>query len=111
VQAVRQRKGLPAPVLSGEIIHKGEFVMNFEKFDTCSYEELSMCIHARIGWIREIDSFCKDKASKKYPYIEITNKFHKLTLQNEIKNLLKMRRVLKRLWVRNWNTATLKGRL
>jgi hypothetical protein len=78
-----------------------------KQFDSCSYNELTMCVKARIKWIKEYDRFLADELSNKYTHIRVSIVLKKLGCQNEIKRLLKMRRVLKKSAHRNWNSDLL----
>ena len=77
------------------------------QFDSCSYEELTMCIHARVQWIREYRRFRTDDNTRQYGHIRAILLFKILSCKMEIKRLLKMRRVLKKSSLRNWDTDRL----
>lgn len=78
-----------------------------KQFDSCSYEELTDCIHARIKWIRESRKFLADSNTKQYGHIRSKVIFGMATNKFEIRRLMKMRRVLKRSGLRNWDTDRL----
>jgi len=74
-----------------------------KQFDSCSYEELTECVHARVRWIREWRRFLKDNTHQ-YGHIRSTAVIKIATNCHEIRRLLKMRRVLKKSGQRNWDT-------
>ena len=76
------------------------------QFDSCSYEELTGCIHARVQWIREWRRFLKDDTHQ-YGHVRSTAIIKIATNCLEIKRLLKMRRILKKSDLRNWDTDRL----
>ena len=77
------------------------------QFDSCSYEELTSCVHARVSWIREYRRFRKDDYSTQYGHIR-AGLIHQIVICNsEIKRLLKMRRILKKSSLKNWDTERL----
>jgi len=78
-----------------------------KQFDSCSYEELTSCIHARVQWIREYRRFRNDPNTLQYGHIRADMIFKILYCNREIKRLLKMRRVLKKSGLRNWDTDQL----
>lgn len=77
------------------------------QFDICSYKKLTDCIHARVQWVRECRGFLKDDNSKRYGYIRATVRLKIVINCQEIRRLLKMRRVLKKSDLRNWDTNRL----
>lgn len=74
------------------------------QFDTCSYDELTRCVQARIEWLREVRSFLADPVTKKYHHVRFHAALDEWTYKVEIKRLLKMRRVLKSSITKQWNT-------
>ncbi len=78
-----------------------------EQFDSCSYEELTYCIKARIKDIREFREFLKDEYSYKYKEVRTSIMFKTLISKSEIRRLLKMRRVLKKSQYKNWDSSLL----
>lgn len=74
------------------------------QFDTCSYEELTSCVRARIKWIRECKRFLRDPASRPYHHVRMQMALKWRTYEFEIRKLLKMRRILKKSVTRQWNT-------
>jgi len=77
------------------------------QFDSCSYEELTLCVHARVQWIREWRRFLKDGSTRQYGHIRSSAVINIATNCLEIKRLLKMRRVLKNSGLRSWDTDRL----
>jgi hypothetical protein len=78
-----------------------------KQFDSCSYDELTGCIIARIEWIRERQKFLKDPNSHPYGNIRVTVSLNILSYKHEIKKLLKMRRILKKSSYKSWNSDLL----
>jgi hypothetical protein len=78
-----------------------------KQFDGCSYKELTDCVKARIEWIRECRDFLKDEHCYKYGYLRASTALKILIMENEIRKLLKMRRVLKKSKYKNWNSELL----
>jgi len=78
-----------------------------KQFDSCSYEELTNCVHARIRWIREMKKFLKDENTKDYGHIKAKCRLSIATDKKEISKLLKMRRVLKKSNLKNWDSDIL----
>lgn len=78
-----------------------------KQFDSCSYAELTSCIKARIEWIRESRQFLRDKNTEVYRHTRATVRLTLLRNKLEIRNLLKMRRVLKRSGLKNWDSDKL----
>lgn len=75
------------------------------QFDSCSYNELTNCVKARIKMIRENQRFLDDtKASSNYPNIRIQCSFKISDLNQEIRRLLEMRRILKSSGRKNWDS-------
>jgi hypothetical protein len=54
----------------------------WKQFETCSYEELTSCIKARIKWIRESREFLKDPNTFKYGHIRATMRLKVLGYKN-----------------------------
>lgn len=79
-----------------------------KQFDSCSYDELTHCVIARIQWIREYIEMLYDSAIvKEYPSIVNKIKTSIENNRNEIKQLLKMRHILKRSDLKNWDSDRL----
>jgi len=78
-----------------------------KQFDSCSYEELTSCIHARVKWIREWRKFRNDADTMQYEHIRSTAIIKIAVNCREIRRLLKMRRILKKSGLRNWDTDRL----
>jgi hypothetical protein len=78
-----------------------------DKFNTCSYDELTDCIRARIEWIREYTQFLHDENSLVYSHLRGVAIARSALYKSEIRRLLKMRRVLKRSRLKNWNSDIL----
>lgn len=78
-----------------------------KQFDSCSYEELTNCIHARVKWIRESRKFLADVNTREYGHIRSHVILSATTNKFEIRRLMKMRRILKRSGLRNWDTDRL----
>lgn len=74
------------------------------QFDTCSYDELTRCVHTRIEWIRECRRFLADHNTRQYHHVRFQMVMKKWTYKHEVKRLLKMRRILKKSVTRQWNT-------
>ncbi len=74
------------------------------QFDSCSYNELTSCVHARIEWIRESRKFLKDPVSRNYPHVSSKQRLNVVINSNEIKRLLKYRRILKKSNLRNFDS-------
>ena len=77
------------------------------QFDGCSYEELTSCVKARIEWIRECRDFLNDEHCYKYGYLRASTALKILRMEDEIRKLLKMKRVLKKSKYKNWNSDLL----
>lgn len=76
-----------------------------EQFDSCSYNELTSCVKSRIKWIRENKRFLyEEKASSNYPNIKVQCVFKTFELEEEIRRLLEMRRILKSSGRKNWDS-------
>lgn len=75
------------------------------QFDSCSYNELTNCIKARIKMIRENQRFLDDAETySNYPNIRIQCYFKISDLNQEIRRLLEMRRILKSSGRKNWDS-------
>lgn len=84
-----------------------------QQFDSCSYDELTRCVRARIEWIRECKRFLDDSYCRQYGSIRATIGLRVICCKWEIRRLLVMRRVLKRSGLHNWDSRilSLKGRI
>lgn len=78
-----------------------------EQFDSCSYDELTRCVHARVRWIREYTRFLADPLTAEYTTVRVNTAIRILSTKHEIGRLLKMRRTLKRSGRRNWDSSVL----
>lgn len=78
-----------------------------EKFNTCSYGELTTCIRGRLNDIREYKRFLMNQECKFYPRIAAHIRFDIAFEKYEIRCLLKMRRVLKRSGLKSWDSTRL----
>jgi hypothetical protein len=66
-----------------------------DKFDSCSYEELTDCIRSRIEWVREYREVLSDPNMKKYSHTRHMIALSLIDNRREIKILLNSRRILK----------------
>jgi hypothetical protein len=62
-----------------------------KQFDSCSYGELTSCVHYRIKTIREFRQFLNDEKVHSYPSVRVAIGMKILIMENEIKRLLRMR--------------------
>lgn len=76
-----------------------------QQFDTCSYEEVTGCVLSRIEWIRECKAFLADENAKKYSYVRSNTNLKVLLMKAEIQDLLKIRRIMKRNGMKNWDNG------
>lgn len=74
------------------------------QFDSCSYEELTRCAHARIKNIREYRRFLNDPFSSMYPHIRTKVIFSIAICKSEIRRLLRYRRILKKSDLKNFDS-------
>lgn len=75
----------------------------YNQFGSCSYDELTSCVKARVKWIREARLFLGDPLTIKYQHVRGKIRLSMLTNKLEIRRLLIMRRVLKTSPYNNWD--------
>jgi len=75
------------------------------QFDSCSYDELTSCLKARVEWIRESRLFLADPYTLKYEHVRAKTILSMAINADEIRLLLIIRRVLKRSKYRNWDST------
>lgn len=68
----------------------------FSKFHSCSYEELTNCVRFRIQTIRQYRRFLETHSLPGYPDVRFRIKLAILTEEQEIRDLMEMRRMMKR---------------
>ena len=75
----------------------------YNQFGSCSYDELTSCVKARVKWIREARLFLGDPLTIKYQHVRGKIRLSVLTNKLEIRSLLVMRRVLKTSPYKAWD--------
>jgi len=101
-------KGLIEFLRSGEEINTdGNEITHIDnRFDSCSYKELTECVNARIKWIREYKEivFSADIRNSHKEACELLEMKIRSN-EDEIKDILRMRREMKLYGVKTWGTC------
>jgi len=77
------------------------------QFDSCSYGELTNCVRYRIKWLKGYRKIGEEGILKDYPDIMAGLRIKAAFERSEIKKLLKMRRILKKSDLHNWDSVVL----
>lgn len=72
------------------------------RFDTCSYEELTGCVEGRIAYLREYKKLCSSGILADYPVAHANALLHAAVCRMEIRALMEMRRIMKRRGAKHW---------
>lgn len=79
-----------------------------KQFDSCSYDELTYCIKNRIEWLRSYKEMCKSNILKDFPKQKADLRLSAVIQKSEIGRLIKMRRILQKSGLKNWDSDILK---